>query len=253
MIKLKNGKEVYSIPSSWSDVTYGQYKKLQTEKDDKEILSILCNMPIETVDCLSNSSVEKIAVIIAFIKEPIELDNNTAPEYLTVLDGLKINLVKDIKEETFGQKIWLHETLKSNQDNLINALDDIVLIYSQPQITGKDFDINKINELNNVFDEIFLVNLYSTAMNYILQLKNILELESETLSTQPTAEQRHAGIDMFNDFGVMNTIKALAGGDITKYKEVEKIEYNVVYVHMLMNKTQAVFEENYRKVMKNKR
>ena len=253
MIKVKNGKEVYSIPSRWSEVTYGQYKKLQGEKDDKKILSILCNMPIEIVECLSNSSIEKIAVIKAFIKQPIKLEDNTPPEYLTTLDGLKINLVKDIKEETFGQKIWLHETVKSNQDDLINALSDIVLIYSQPQITKKDFDINKINELNNVFDEIFLVSLYSTAMFYILQLKNILELESETLSTQPTAEQRHAGIDMFNDFGVMNTIKALAGGDITKYKEVEKIEYNIVYVHMLMNKTQGVFEDNYRKIMKNKR
>ena len=253
MIKVKNGKEVYSIPSMWSEVTYGQYKKLQGEKDDKQILSILCNMPIEIVECLSNSSIEKIAVIIAFIKQPIKLEDNTPPEYLTTLDGLKIDLVKDIKEESFGQKIWLHETVKSNQDDLINALADIVLIYSQPQITKKDFDINKINELNNVFDEIFLVSLYATAMFYILQLKNILELESETLSTQPTAEQRHAGIDMFNDFGVMNTIKALAGGDITKYKEVEKIEYNIVYVHMLMNKTQGVFEENYRKIMKNKR
>jgi hypothetical protein len=253
MIKVNNGKEVYSIPASWSEVTFKQYKDLQGEKDEAKILSILCNMPTEIVECLSVGSINKIASVISFIKEPINLDDNTPPEYLTVLDGLKIDLVKDIRECSFGQKIWLHETVKDSQDNLIDKLHDIVLIYSQPQITKKDFDINKINELNNVFDEIFLVNLYATAMNYILQLKNIIEIESETLSSQPTQEQKHAGIDMFNDFGVMNTIKALAGGDITKYAEVEKIEYNVVYVHMLMNKTQNVFEENYRKIMKNKR
>ena len=147
----------------------------------------------------------------------------------------------------------LHQLLKDNESNLINILHEIVFVYSQEQITNKDFDINKINELNNVFDEIYLVSLYATAMNYVLQLKNILESEHNRLSSEPTREQKMAGIDMFNDYGVMNTIDALAGGDITKYEAIEKIEYNVVFAKMAKNKTQSEFEENYRKVLKSSR
>ena len=47
MIKVRDDREVYNIPSSWSDVTYGQQIKLQSVTDEKEILSILCNIPIK--------------------------------------------------------------------------------------------------------------------------------------------------------------------------------------------------------------
>ena len=256
MIKLTAEEITYSIPSSWSDVTYKQYLDLQNEKEDKKILSILCNMPIEIVERLSSGSVSKLATVISFVKEPIKLDEYTPPEYLTVLDGVKIHLVKDIRTCSFGQKIWFHEMLKDNKDDLISVLHEIVIIYSQSQITKKDFDINKINELNNVFDEIFLVDLYATAMFYVEQLKYILKIESEELKHNPTTEQRQAGIDMFNDYGVMNTIKALAGGGqdwILKVKEVENVEYNLAFTAMRMNRTQGIFEENYRKIMKNKK
>ena len=89
-------------------------------------------------------------------------------------------------------------------------------------------------------------------MSYITQLKSILETEQNALHKEPTYEQKKAGVDMFNDFGVMNTIKALAGGDILKYEAVTKIEYNIIFTHMAMNKVQSEFEENYRKVLKQK-
>ncbi len=253
MIKLVSKNKEYLIPSSWSDVTYQQYLDLQNEKNDLKILSILTKLPVETIKRLSPSSIEKIALVLGFINHPINLKDLTTPEYLITSNNIKIELIKDIRTKSFGQKIYLHQLVKDNQEDIVNHLIDIVLIYSQEQITKKSFDITKINELNYLFSNIFLVDLYSVAMFYIEQLKDILEVENETLSSQPTYEQRQAGIDMFNDFGVMNTIKALAGGDVTKYSEVEKIEYNIVYVHLLMNKTQGIFEDNYRKVMKNKR
>jgi len=250
MIKVNNGKEVYSIPTSWDEITYKQYKDIQGVTDEATLLSIICNMPIEIVNTLSNNSIAKLSILLSFLSEPIETEGLTPNEYLTTLDGFKISLVKDIKEKSFGQKIYLHQIVQENEENIVDALVDIVLIYAQEQITGKDFDINKINELKNSFDNIFLVDLYSTAFSYIEQLKAVLEAEKNVLHKEPTREQKLAGIDMFSDFGVMNTVKALAGGDILKYDAVTKLEYNVVFTHMVMNKVQSDFEDNYRSVLK---
>lgn len=253
MVKVSNGKDIYYIPTSWEEITYGQYKDMQGVRDEAKILSILCNMPVDLVERLGNDTITRLSILLSFLQEPIKVEGLEPKEELTALDGSKIRLIKDIKEKSFGQKIYLHELVKENEENIVNALTDIVLVYSQEQITGKDFDIGKINDLKNSFDNIFLVDLYSTAMYYIEQLKVVLESERNVLHKEPTREQKLAGIDMFSDFGVMNTVKALAGGDVLKYEAVTKLEYNIVFTHMVMNKVQSDFEENYRAVMKRKR
>jgi hypothetical protein len=50
----------------------------------------------------------------------------------------------------------------------------------------------------------------------------------------------------------MNTVKALANNDILNYEKVLKIEYNTVFIHLLMNKTEGVYKENYRKILERK-
>lgn len=39
----------------------------------------------------------------------------------------------------------------------------------------------------------------------------------------------------------MNLIDALANGDVLKYDSVLYIEYNTIYIKLLMNKEQAMF------------
>ena len=253
MIKLKNGKEVYLIPTGWGEVTYKQYKDIQDEEDDIKILSILCGIPIDVASRLGPKTISNLSSVLSFLNVPVDLEGVEAPEYLTIKGGVKVYIVKDIKIKTFGQKIYLHEILKGEKINVIDLLNDIILIYSQEQITKKDFDVNKINELNNVFDNINLVSLYSTAMNYVEQLKKILENEYNRLSSEPTREQKLAGIDNFNEYGTFNTIDALAGGKLWRYEIVEKMQYNIVFTKMARNKTQIEFDDNYRKVLKNNR
>jgi len=253
MIKLKNGKEVYEIPTSWNEITYKQYKDIQGEEDEIKLLSILCNIPTNIVSRLGNKTISNLSMLLSFLNTTIDLEGVKCPEYLTLLDDLKIHLVKDIKLKTFGQKIYLHEILKGEDINIIDILAEVLLVYSQEQITKNHFDVSKINELNNVFDEINLVSLYSTAMQYVNQLKDILEAESNRLGSEPTREQKLAGIDKFSEYGIMNTIDALAGGDLTKYEAIENMAYNLVFVKMARNKTQSEFDENYRKVLKNNR
>jgi len=40
---------------------------------------------------------------------------------------------------------------------------------------------------------------------------------------------------------MMNMIDAISGGDVLKHEKVLGIEYNTIYIKLLMNKEQAIF------------
>lgn len=43
----------------------------------------------------------------------------------------------------------------------------------------------------------------------------------------------------------MNTIDALASGDVLKHDAVQYLEYNHIYIKLLMNKQQAIFNRRH--------
>lgn len=61
------------------------------------------------------------------------------------------------------------------------------------------------------------------------ELEAIKELETTYLSSQPSAKMFQAGINKLDQFGIMNTVDNLAGGDILKYELIKKQKYNVIF------------------------
>ena len=252
MIKAKIKDNVYNIPTKWSETTYQQYIDLKDANGENEIISALTSIPINIISQLELEEKNKLYLLLQFTKIKFVPDEFEKPEHLLV-NGKKIPYVKDIKEKTFGQKIYFQDVVNNNTNDLNSILLDIVAIFSQPYIDELEFDINKIDKTKELLKEVFFVDLYSTAIGYLSQLKKIVEEEAKTLSVKPDNNQILAGVKMFERFGVMNTIKALANNDITKYAEIERLEYNTVYVHMQMNKVQKEFDENYRQVLEQQR
>lgn len=48
----------------------------------------------------------------------------------------------------------------------------------------------------------------------------------------------------------MNTVDALAGGDILKWESIQQLPYEKVYVKLLMNKTSADYQEKYHEIIR---
>jgi hypothetical protein len=71
------------------------------------------------------------------------------------------------------------------------------------------------------------------------ELETIKELEKTYLSSDPSAKMVQAGINKLDQFGIMNTVDNLAGGDILKYELIKKQKYNVI------------FDKQYREVITN--
>jgi len=252
MIKFKAGKTEYNCPTSWGDITFGQWKGINKATDELELIALLTGVPSDIINRISETSLLKLSLAIGFITTPLEIDNYEAPEFFQYSESLKIPFIQDIKEKTYGQKIYFQHSLIENGKDEEKIIEDSVLIYAQPYIDKTDFNLDRLIELKNSLDDVFFVDLYSIAIAYTIQLNEIVETEVRELNVQPTYEQRSAGVDNFSKFGVMNTVKALANNDILNYEKVLRVEYNTVFVHLLMNKTEGVYQENYRKVLEQK-
>lgn len=255
MYKFKHNKKTYSIPSGWHEITFRQWKELQETEDQNEIISILTGLTVDMAKRLDDKSRYNLNNLLSFLTKKLLIDRYKAPDNLNIKvkhKKIEIPRIEDIKAETFGQKIYIHELVSNNDEDLITKIVDIVLVYSQPIIEGKDFDIKNFSELSLYFDDLFLVDLYSTAMSYIEQLKKILDREKKVLSSEPTSDQVMAGIDRFDKFGVINTINAVAKEYNQTWEQVEREDYNTVFTKLALSKTNRAFQNDYREVMKRK-
>jgi len=57
--------------------------------------------------------------------------------------------------------------------------------------------------------------------------------------------EKRAGIQSFEKFRYINTVNALAGGDITKWELILAMPYERVLTKLLLNKTEAEYQKRY--------
>lgn len=262
MIKfqIRGTKKIHEIPSCWNDVTYQQWIQMNQTEDDMELIAIFSGFPIQTIEKLHPKALYNIKQALSFIYIKLDVEKYEPPKKLTIKQDEKklstrtvdIPLVPNIRRKTLGQKIYLQNILTKYGHDVIEAMIDIILVYAQPIIDDDKFNPQRFDALRPSLEKLNLVDLYSTSRHYLLQFNKILEDEQYKLYSEPDHEKKRAGIDNFNEYGVMNTIKALAKGDILKYDAVLEIEYQVAFIHMAMNKTQMDFDKEYSAILKNK-
>ena len=84
------------------------------------------------------------------------------------------------------------------------------------------------------------------------ELETIAKLEEEFLASDPDADLINAGVRELDMFGDKVLIDTLAGGDITKWKEVLNLPYHFVFYKLAINNKQAKINKNYHKIISDK-
>ena len=114
MISVLINKEKFNIPTSWNDVMYSQWTKIQSETDDIIILSIITNIPTDLLINFNQGQLEMISGLLSFLQTPLDFDNIGKP----------INPI-NIKMKTWGQRIEAEQILRNKSDDI----DGIVKCY----------------------------------------------------------------------------------------------------------------------------
>lgn len=93
-------------------------------------------------------------------------------------------------------------------------------------------------------------------ISFVLWLKDEIEaihqLESRYLQSQPDPDMIAAGVNDLNEFGELNVIDSLAGGDILKWDEVGRIPYYKVFDKLRKNIIDRRINTNYQKILATK-
>ncbi len=90
-----------------------------------------------------------------------------------------------------------------------------------------------------------VVNFIENQFKYLGELEQKLDTETEN-------DLIVAGIDDLNKFGDLNTIDALAGGNILKWQQVLELPYEDVYNKLLKTKTEEDIKKRLETIYKSK-
>lgn len=95
-IELNKVKVEKNIPTSWKEVTFGQFLKIADAKDDHaKLISIFTDIPEETLKKAKISNLESLIALMSFMRTPMSLD---LPDSVM---GYKIP--KSLELESIGQ------------------------------------------------------------------------------------------------------------------------------------------------------
>lgn len=106
-------------------------------------------------------------------------------------------------------------------------------------LNGFDYSLKKLTNST-------LKSYFRTINEIESNFKKIASYE-KMLQTSSDAKLINAGIDSLSQFGDLNVIDALAGGDILKWKEVLDLEWWDVFNKLLKNKTEDKIRRNLEK------
>ena len=241
MINFKTKIGDFNLATSYSDITCKDYKQMRDNPDDHVVIvKILTGL---TEDKIVFLDLDVIAQYLDFLKVPA-LDSLEEDVY--ILYGHLRILPEKIGQCSYAQKIVATKYLLSND------IEGIVATYLQPVIYKSKFDSSKVEQIKGSLLDMNVSSVYSAGLYLINQLKEILERENELLSSNITEEQKRAGIESFNVLGEFNTIDMIAEKYKYTHKEVEELDYDLIFLILYKNKLTTNFEKNYSEILKEK-
>lgn len=238
MINFKTAYGNFNLPQGYYDITCKQYKELRDNAENPiKLIQILTGLDEVKASFIN---LDLVAEYLSFLKTPA-LDSVEEINYFEI-PCRKTHHLKKIGQYTYAQKINATRLLQQ-QD--IEGLVAEYVVDGKLEDREKEVQFTKELILDCKVDEV-----YTFALKIINQLKEILERENELLKSNITEQQKRAGIESFNVLGEFNTIDMIAEKYKYTHKEVELLEYDLIFLILYKNKLTTTFEKNYSEIIK---
>lgn len=258
MITYNTKEFSFNVANSYSDISIETLHFLKDNAEDQ--YAIAHRLTGLSIDQLNQIDIDQIVSNFDFLGEPI-LDCVEEPLDLIILnkiikhDDPKIPRTKievpcvlpvDYCAESWGQKIIAFSALE--EGNVLRVLS----CYIQPQFDGKDFDVERLEEIESKLAKLDVETVYSAVKFLLDQFTARAAYEKKVIISTITPEQMQAGIARFNVLGDFNTIDEIAQGNPLKYEDVLRLDYHTVFNKLLKNNITTRFEKAYHEIMKDK-
>jgi hypothetical protein len=216
MIKFKTQIKDFNLPTSWSDLKFSDYLKLQSSNEIEaiKILTGLNEIEILMLD------IEAITPYLEFLQEDF-----TKFEESNFINDIELPI--DLGQESYEKKILACRD--------ISNVREVIKLYSGVDCLELDCEV--------------VFQAYCYLLN---RLVKIIERDNERLKSDITIEQKMAGIDSFNELGDFNTIDMIAEKYSYTHEQVEQLPYNLIFLILLKQNISTKFEKNYSEIIKDK-
>lgn len=172
---------------------------------------------------------------------------------LPVPDKIKINkklltVPKDRKEFAdkinYGQRLYLSH----KEDNDYDLIIRIIGGFYYSDITGKQWDEDKILTLTKNIVTCKVKEIYPVTLHLIILINETIENEQKLLYKEPTKMELAAGIEKLNIYAELNVLDFLSTAMKCTVKEVLAKPYNECLVRLMNAKEITDYQERYMKL-----
>ena len=177
-------------------------------------------------------------------------------ENITVLQFFSLPMDELLQQYNLLKMLRQSDTLKDKKADsiLMQPYSMIVKLkkyYSNLTPEAMVAMVKMVFGIKNEVQMQFKIVEYFPAVNFIVNgLDKIIELEVKRLTSQPKEELIMAGVEKMQVYGDLNTIDQLAGGDMLKWNEIEKMPWQYVFTKLCMEKDRADIQESYSEIIR---
>jgi hypothetical protein len=229
MVKIIiNKKENYNLRIDFDNLTFGEFLELRklnnTENRTIGQLSILANMPIELAQKLNDFKIEQLKPFLEFLQDTETIKCKPLSEEIT---NIKVG------DETW-HKIEQVKMLLKDVDPL-DVADKIVSIYMP-------IDIKELL----MPEALGIVNYFFT------EIKEFFAKFVRLNDYKPDNDELMAGVKQLDYLGYVNTLDALAQGNLLNYDGILNTNADTVYTKLLKDFETSEFGKRLNRLKANK-
>ena len=226
----------YNIPQTAKEISISKYLRLEGVTDIQDQIRILADLP-DGIQ-LDEVSLYTLSITLDYFQTGLEL-----PE--TDLKPL------DLQQEPFGAIHYCYQALGT-----LNKHDAIIFmlcyIYS-----GEDWSNNKRPKLHEQHYEHYC-NLLAwqylpLVADYIEQLNKMRELWNKTLKSGSTNDEKQAGAEKLEKYGMYATLINMAGKDLEKYDRLHNRNWFEILLYLSYQKAENAFQKKYSEILSKKK
>lgn len=224
------------VPSSFDEITFGQFIKLKEAETDSETMSVLTGIDVEVCKLIPTETMD---VILAPASNLGDIEHIDKP----LIFGKPV-------PTNIGQ---LEYARKVNCDNLSRNYKDeeivgrMVAIYCADGIDDKDIEAAYSEVLNES-----IVNVISAGQVISEQLKQLQKSEEKIPPPSYESEELRAGIKEFSKYGVWGVVRGIALRHHCTMEDVYKWSYNSVLLELRYSAEENAYQRKLNRILSKK-
>lgn len=229
MVKITiNKKEAYNLRIDYESVIFREYCELLKLNNEKQRtfnqIAILANMELKKVKRLKPVAIEMLKPFLEFLQDSEAIRCIQLPENISHIQ---------IGDETWHKLEQVKMILKDADP--IQVMPEIVKIYI-------DLDINELK----MSEAMPIVN------HFFLQLKDFFAKFVRLNDYKPTNDELMSGVRQLDYLGYVNTLDALAQGNLLNYDGILKTSADTVYTKLLKDFETSEYQKRLKKTSERK-